>query len=117
MHHQRVRLFFNEPAGCIAFELRTERIKLGADGGRERLKLAAAIGMNPFGAMETPDFGARLDLQERRDLFGRAASDDDHARSALVLDLIQQFADAPPRLRPETINAERRQRAVIIEQQ
>ena len=61
--------------------------------------------------------GAGSTPQQREDFRRGAASDDDHARSALVLDLIQEVAHAGPGLRLEAIDAEWRQRAVIVQQQ
>ena len=100
MHDDRVGLFFNQAAGCFALELRTQCIELGADRGRQRLQLATAVRMQPFGAMETPDLGRGLDPQQRQNLLSGAAGDDDHARPALALDLIQESRARRPRAAP-----------------
>ena len=55
-----------KPAVCFALELRVQCIELGADRGRKLLELATAIRMQPFGAMEAPDFGRGLDSQQRQ---------------------------------------------------
>src|ERR1700722_4725961 len=121
VHDDGVRFFFDQAAaqgaGCVALELRSQHIELGAGSRRDLFELAAAVRMQPLGAVQTPDLRRGFHSEQWKDFSGRPARDDDDARTALGLDLIQEGAHAGPGKSLESVDTEWRKRPVIVQQQ
>ncbi len=117
MHHEGVRLFFNQAAGCFTPELSAQRIELAANRMGKLLPLVSPIRMHALSAMETPDLGSGYDAQKRQNLLRRPPGDNHEAGFSLALDLSEQVANPRPRLGFVAVDTERRQRSVVVKQQ
>ena len=121
VHDDGVRFFFDQSATqaarFVTSKLFREFVEFAADFRRDLLKLAAAIRVQAFCAVQTPDLRCGFDSEQRKDFSGRPPRDDDDARTALILDLIQEVAHPGPGKSLKAIDAEWRKRSVIVQQQ
>lgn len=116
VHNGAIGLVFKEAAQCVAAKTLLELFEpsLSVRGGF--LQFATAIGIEAFGSVETPDLKRRIEAKQGRNLMSRPPGDDSHARAALALNAGERVADSGIWARCEAIDAEGRERAVVVEQ-
>jgi len=117
VHDCCIRFVFEKAAKSLMPQHETQFIELAKRFRRSIFQFTAPIDVQPFSAMQAPDFNRRGKLEQSIDLACRTTGDHAQLGTVIFLNLGKEFSNAGPGTGSEAVDSKIGKRAIIVQQQ